>query len=66
VFLSSTRWNGRYVLRICILSFRTHEDRVRDAVRAVREEARNLRRETTEPTLALMSASKRRFENRRT
>jgi aromatic-L-amino-acid decarboxylase len=40
VFLSSTRIDGRYVLRICVLSFRTHEDRVRDAITALREEAR--------------------------
>jgi aromatic-L-amino-acid decarboxylase len=39
VFLSSTRLNGRYALRICVLSFRTHADRVRDAVEALREEA---------------------------
>ena len=39
VFLSSTRMDGRYVLRLCVLSFRTHEDRVRDAVEALREEA---------------------------
>jgi aromatic-L-amino-acid/L-tryptophan decarboxylase len=39
VFLSSTRMHGRYVLRICVLSFRTHADRVRDAVDALREEA---------------------------
>jgi len=42
VFLSSTRLSGRYVLRICVLSFRTHEDRAREAVRALREEARAL------------------------
>jgi aromatic-L-amino-acid decarboxylase len=42
VFLSSTRIAGRYALRICVLSFRTHEDRVRDAVTALREEARAL------------------------
>jgi aromatic-L-amino-acid/L-tryptophan decarboxylase len=42
VFLSSTRLRGRYALRICVLSFRTHEDRVRDAVSALREEARAL------------------------
>jgi aromatic-L-amino-acid decarboxylase len=42
VFLSSTRLRGRYALRICVLSFRTHEDRVRDAVTALREEARAL------------------------
>jgi aromatic-L-amino-acid/L-tryptophan decarboxylase len=39
VFLSSTRIRGRYVLRICVLSFRTHADRVRDAVLALKEEA---------------------------
>ena len=42
VFLSSTRIDGRYVLRLCVLSFRTHEDRVREAVEALREEARTL------------------------
>jgi aromatic-L-amino-acid decarboxylase len=42
VFLSSTRWNGRYILRICVLSFRTHGDRVRECVNAVREEAKKL------------------------
>jgi aromatic-L-amino-acid decarboxylase len=42
VFLSSTRVDGRHVLRLCVLSFRTHEDRVRDAVEALREEARAL------------------------
>jgi aromatic-L-amino-acid decarboxylase len=39
VFLSSTRMDGRYVLRICVLSFRTHADRMKDAVLALREEA---------------------------
>lgn len=42
VFLSSTRVRGRYLLRICVLSFRTHEDRVRDAVNSLREEANTL------------------------
>jgi len=42
VFLSSSTIGGRYVLRICVLSFRTHADRVRDAVTALREEARLL------------------------
>ena len=42
VFLSSSTIGGRYVLRICVLSFRTHADRVRDAVTALREEARRL------------------------
>lgn len=44
VFLSSTRLGGRHVLRICVLSFRTHEDRVRDAVAALREEASAMER----------------------
>lgn len=39
VFLSSTRIDGRYVLRLCVLSFRTHADRVQEAVAALREEA---------------------------
>jgi aromatic-L-amino-acid decarboxylase len=38
VFLSSTRLDGRYVIRLCVLSFRTHMDRVRDAVEAIRAE----------------------------
>jgi aromatic-L-amino-acid decarboxylase len=42
VFLSSTRIGGRYALRACVLSFRTHEDRVRDAAVALKEEARAL------------------------
>lgn len=42
VFLSSTRMHGRYVLRICVLSFRTHADRMQDAVVALREEAAGL------------------------
>ena len=42
VFLSSTRMGGRYVLRICVMSFRTHEDRIREAVTAIREEARTI------------------------
>jgi aromatic-L-amino-acid decarboxylase len=44
VFLSSTRIGGRYALRACVLSFRTHEDRVRDAAEALKEEARALLR----------------------
>src|SRR6267142_2857547 len=42
VFLSSSTIGGRYVLRICVLSFRTHADRVRDAVTGLKEEARRL------------------------
>ena len=40
VFLSSTKMAGRYVLRICVLSFRTHADRVAEAVEGLKEEAR--------------------------
>ncbi len=39
VFLSSTRLDGRYTIRLCVLSFRTHLDRVRDAILALKEEA---------------------------
>jgi aromatic-L-amino-acid/L-tryptophan decarboxylase len=42
VYLSATRIDGRYVLRICVLSFRTHRDRVVEAVSALKEEARAL------------------------
>lgn len=42
VFLSSTRIAGRHALRICVLSFRTHLDRVQEAVAALRAEARLL------------------------
>ncbi len=42
VFLSSSTIGGRYVLRICVLSFRTHAERVRDAVTALKEEAARL------------------------
>jgi len=38
VFLSSTTIRGRLTLRLAILSFRTHRDRVREAVEALREE----------------------------
>jgi aromatic-L-amino-acid decarboxylase len=40
VFLSSTAIEGRYVLRICVVSFRTHEAHVDDAVDSLIEEAR--------------------------
>lgn len=39
VFLSSTRLDGRYTIRLCVLSFRTHMDRVKDAVEAILAEA---------------------------
>jgi aromatic-L-amino-acid decarboxylase len=42
VFLSSTRLDGRYWLRLCVLSFRTHRERVDAALDALCEEARAL------------------------
>lgn len=39
VFLSSTRLDGRYIIRLCVVSFRTHMDRVREAVEAIQAEA---------------------------
>ena len=39
VFLSSTVLDGRVTLRICVLSFRTHQGRVEEAVVGLREEA---------------------------
>ena len=42
VYLTATRLDGRFVLRICVLSFRTHLDRVRECVEALREDARAL------------------------
>jgi aromatic-L-amino-acid decarboxylase len=41
VFLSTTVLDGRLTLRLCVLSFRTHEDRVREAIDAIREAARD-------------------------
>jgi len=42
VFLSSTTIDGAYVVRLCVLSFRTHQGRVDEAVDALIEEARAL------------------------
>ena len=39
VFLSSTVLDGRFALRLCVLSFRSHADRVREAVAALRDAA---------------------------
>lgn len=39
VLLSSTRLQGRFYLRIAILSFRTHEDRIRELLEIVSREA---------------------------
>lgn len=40
VFLSSTRVAGRYAVRLCVLSHRTHRDRVEEAVAVIRAAAR--------------------------
>jgi aromatic-L-amino-acid/L-tryptophan decarboxylase len=39
VFLSSTRIHGRFTLRVCILSHRTHRDRIEECIGIVREAA---------------------------
>jgi aromatic-L-amino-acid decarboxylase len=39
-FLSSTRIAGRATLRLCILSFRTHQEHIDDALRVIHEQAR--------------------------
>lgn len=39
VALTATTVNGRFVVRICVLSFRTHADRIREAVHIIREAA---------------------------
>jgi glutamate/tyrosine decarboxylase-like PLP-dependent enzyme len=36
IFISSTRVDGRYVLRLCVLCHRTHADRIREAVDIIR------------------------------
>ena len=35
VFLSSTMIHGRYVLRVCIVSHRTHQDRIDECIEIV-------------------------------
>ncbi|WP_344872195.1 pyridoxal phosphate-dependent decarboxylase family protein [Nonomuraea antimicrobica] len=42
VYLSSTTVGGRFYLRLCVLSFRTHAHHVRRALRIVRESAGRL------------------------
>ncbi|MBZ0114804.1 MAG: aminotransferase class V-fold PLP-dependent enzyme [Thermoanaerobaculia bacterium] len=37
VFLTSTRLNGRFALRICVLSFRTHRERMQMCLEDVRD-----------------------------
>jgi aromatic-L-amino-acid/L-tryptophan decarboxylase len=40
VFLSSTMIHGRYTLRVCIVSHRTHLDRIDECIEAIRTAAR--------------------------
>ena len=42
VFLSSTMIDGRFVIRACIVSFRTHRDRVEEAIQIIRSAAVDL------------------------
>jgi aromatic-L-amino-acid decarboxylase len=42
VFLSSTRIRGRYVLRVCIVSHRTHRDRIDECIEIVAKAAAEL------------------------
>lgn len=42
VFLSSTRLNGQFVIRLAVLSFRTHLDTIDMALSIIREKARHL------------------------
>jgi aromatic-L-amino-acid decarboxylase len=44
VFLSSTMIEDRFVLRVCIVSFRTHRDRVEEAIDIIRTSATELDR----------------------
>jgi aromatic-L-amino-acid/L-tryptophan decarboxylase len=40
VFLSSTMIHGRYTLRVCVVSHRTHRDRIDECIEAIRRAAR--------------------------
>ncbi|HEV8420205.1 MAG TPA: amino acid decarboxylase, partial [Actinomycetota bacterium] len=42
VFLSSTLIEGQFIIRACILSHRTHRDRIEEAVDIIRSAAREL------------------------
>jgi aromatic-L-amino-acid decarboxylase len=42
VFLSSTMIDGRFVIRACIVSFRTHRDRIEEAIQIIRSSAAEL------------------------
>lgn len=42
VFLSSTNLGGHFVIRVCVVSHRTHRDRIEEAVRIIKSAARDL------------------------
>jgi aromatic-L-amino-acid decarboxylase len=48
VFLSSTEIGGRFVIRACIVSHRTHRDRIEEAAEIIRSAALELEREPVE------------------
>lgn len=45
VYLTATRLHGRFAIRICVLSFRTHRDRVEEALEDIRAAAGELQKE---------------------
>jgi aromatic-L-amino-acid decarboxylase len=42
VFLSSTMIEGRFVIRACIVSFRTHRERIEEAADIIKRAAAEL------------------------
>jgi aromatic-L-amino-acid decarboxylase len=42
VFLTGTKLHGRFAIRICVLSFRTHQDRLDEGLEAIRDVASTL------------------------
>jgi aromatic-L-amino-acid decarboxylase len=42
IFLTATTLAGAYALRLCILSYRTHRDRIDEALEIIRQEADGL------------------------
>jgi aromatic-L-amino-acid decarboxylase len=47
IFLSSTMLDGRFTLRACIVSHRTHRDRIEEAVQIIEDAARSLEDESS-------------------
>jgi aromatic-L-amino-acid/L-tryptophan decarboxylase len=45
VYLTGTRLRGRFAIRICVLSFRTHRDRMEEALEDIRAAASELQEE---------------------